>query len=263
MFGGIGIKRGTFVFLSLLFFTGAVLSLSKVGVYLYDSINSKKTYSQVKKIIIDADIITKNISVENQGNVIGNSEITSKELIDVFNELTLINTDYAGFIYIADTNIEYPIMQGEDNIFYLSHDIYKQKSAMGSIFMDYRNNADFSDGNTLIYGHNMRDQSMFNNLLKYKDDRFAANSEPIVIITKTERLKYSVFAAYQTDKDTDYMTVSFHDEQDFDFYINDIRSRTDINIDGDIAFGDRLLTLSTCVSANSNYRYVVHAVLRG
>ena len=92
---------------------------------------------------------------------------SSNNIID----LTHINEDYIGWIEIPNTNINYPVLQSEDNNYYLKRDIYKNYLASGSIFLDYRNN-DFSDENTVIYGHYMRNNTMFGQLKKFKEEKF-------------------------------------------------------------------------------------------
>ena len=89
-----------------------------------------------------------------------------------FDGLHQTNADVIGWIYIEDTNINYPIVQGTDNKYYVDHMVDGTKNGAGSIFMDYRNALDFSDPNTVIYGHNMKNKTMFAHITEYKDPEF-------------------------------------------------------------------------------------------
>lgn len=173
-------------------------------------------------------------------------------------ELQTINSDLIGWIRIADTRIDYPIVKGRDNIFYLSHGFNRRSSQAGAIFMDFRNIGDGNDANTIIYGHKMKDQSMFQTLLKFGDARFYANHRTIEIDTLYGRQLYRVFAAYTTNTDFYYIQTSF-DQASHATFMDDIRKRSEHAWDTDITFDDRILTLSTCSNDFRDARFVVHA----
>lgn len=255
--GEIVIKWSKYVILTLLFITGAIFSLTKIGIYTYDGIQSRKMYSEINNMVNSTRIITETFKSKSD-----NINTNADTLKIVYDEIIHINPCYAGYIYIANTSIQYPIVQGDDNIFYLTHDILGKTNTRGSIFMDYRNNSGFTDGNTVLYGHNMRDKSMFNQLLNYKDEQFLKNAGTIKILIESEMLEYDVFAAYKIEENEEYLTLNFQDEQDFNQYLDKIKSRTEIDTTYDINCDDRILTLSTCNDAGSSIRYVVHAVLR-
>ncbi|CEP94826.1 peptidase C60B [[Clostridium] sordellii] len=181
-----------------------------------------------------------------------------KEDINLYN----INSDYMGWINIENTPIDYPIVKGDNNEFYLTRDFNKQYLKTGSIFMDYRNEG-FKDKNIVIYGHNMKDKSMFGSLNKFKNLDYLSKNKYISITTKNdEKLMYEIFGLYVTSvDDTESISVNFNKEEDFNEYIEGIFNKSIYNSNIDIKSTDKMLTLSTCSYEFSNARLVIHAKL--
>ncbi|HAT4214915.1 TPA: class B sortase [Clostridium perfringens] len=181
-----------------------------------------------------------------------------KEKIDLYS----INSDYMGWINIKNTPIDYPIVKGNNNEFYLTRDFNKQYLATGSIFMDYRNEG-FQDKNTVIYGHHMRDNSMFGSLKKYKDLDYLRKNKYIYITTKDdERLIYEIFGVYVTSSDdTESITIKFNSEEEFSKYIEEIYKKSIYDLDIEVKSTDKILTLSTCSYEFKNARLIIHAKL--
>lgn len=176
-----------------------------------------------------------------------------------FAEIKKINPDVVAWINIKDTNIDYPILQGKDNDFYLKHNIYKEKSRAASIFMDYRNNPAFEDKNTILYGHNMKDGSMFRDLLYYEQPWFFKKHKIINIETEKGTLKYEVFSIYVTDVNFNYLITNFNNEKEYEDYLNIIKEKSKVKSDTTVTAKDKILTLSTCSYQFKNARTVVHA----
>ncbi|ELC8443189.1 class B sortase [Clostridium perfringens] len=181
-----------------------------------------------------------------------------KENIDLYS----INSDYIGWINIENTTIDYPIVKGDNNEFYLTRDFNKQYLKTGSIFMDYRNEG-FKDRNVVIYGHNMKDNSMFGSLDKFKDLDYLRKNKYISITTKDdEKFIYEIFGVYVTSADdTECISINFNKEEDFCKYIDRILNKSIYNLNVDIKSTDKILTLSTCSYEFSNARLVIHAKL--
>ncbi|MDM1009526.1 class B sortase [Clostridium perfringens] len=173
-----------------------------------------------------------------------------------------INSDYMGWINIENTPIDYPIMKSNDNEFYLTRDFNKQYLVSGSIFMDYRNKG-FQDKNVVIYGHHMKDTSMFGPLKKFKNPEYLKKNRYISITTKNnEKLIYEIFGVYITrSDDTECIIVNFNDEEDFNSYISNIFSKSIYDSHISVKNTDKLLTLSTCSYEFDNARLVIHAKL--
>ena len=182
-----------------------------------------------------------------------------------FKALTEKYPDAYAWIRIPGTNVDYPIVQREgDNSYYLSHTIDGRKRIEGAIFTEEYNNKDFEDPNTLIYGHNMKNGSMFRTLHRYKDRKFFEENPYIYIYQEGKVLKYRIFAAYTYDDRHIMMSFDFEDKNVFQIYLNSILTNKEISSNIDlmvpVTVEDKIITLSTCTS-NQNQRYLVQAVL--
>lgn len=183
-----------------------------------------------------------------------------------FTSLTKRNSDVYAWIKIPNTQIDYPILQSysEDDSFYLTHNIDKNYDINGSIYTEKQNSLDFSDPNTVIYGHNMLDGSMFQNLHLFRDKSFFDANKYIYIYTKNRILTYEIVAAYKSDNKHILNSYDFSDKQVFAEYIKSVKSPKSMEVntrERDITTSDKLITLSTCIGNESNYRYLVQGVL--
>ena len=120
-----------------------------------------------------------------------------------FVSLKEINEDVVGWLYLPDTVINYPVVQGEDNSYYLKHLVDGSYNANGSLFVDYHNKMDFSDDNTLIYGHHMDSGKMFATLVKYKNQEFYDAHPVAYFLTEEKDYKIEIFSGYVTTHDSD------------------------------------------------------------
>lgn len=182
-----------------------------------------------------------------------------------FDKLKKANPDIYAWISIPEVNVDYPILQSEtDNGFYLNHTINGQKSVYGSIYTENYNSKDFSDFNTLVYGHNMKNGTMFGSLKKYRDAQFFNENRYITVYLPGRILKYEIFAAYTWDNKHVLLTRNFESAANRKTYIEDIFAVRDMNsqISKDIAVteNDRIITLSTCMNDKSR-RFLVSGVL--
>lgn len=174
-----------------------------------------------------------------------------------FKSLLAINEDVVGWIYIADTQINYPIVQGDDNRHYVSTMVDGQDNAAGSIFMDYRNTPDFSDRHTVIYGHNMRNGSMFADILDYKDPEFFAEHSTGMIMTPTGNFQFEVIAGYVAHLSDASWQLEFVAEDDFENWLAETMEKSTIGGSGTVDADDRIITLSTCSYEFSDARFVL------
>ena len=169
--------------------------------------------------------------------------------------------DYRGWIKIDNTNINYPIVQGKDNSFYLDKDINKNYLSSGSIFMNYLNHG-FNDENTVLFGHHMRNKTMFAQLKKYKEKEFFYGNNDIVIEVENGKvLKYKVFSAYVTDSKDNYINTNFDDKDQYKEFLEDIKNKSQYKSDIDVNENDKIITLSTCSYEFNDARMVVHGKL--
>ena len=182
-----------------------------------------------------------------------------------FASLTAKYPDVYAWIRIPGTRVDYPIVQREgNNAYYLNHTVEGKKRSEGAIYTEDYNHKDFEDANTVIYGHNMKNGSMFKALHKYRDRKFMEEHSKILIYQEGRILTYKVFAAYIYDSRHLMMSFDFEDENVFRNYLNSILTKKDMrgNIDVTVSVtsADRIITLSTC-NNNDKQRYLVQAVL--
>lgn len=194
------------------------------------------------------------------------SEADPIEIPVDFASLQAQNPDVYAWITVPGTNIDYPILQSaSDNSYYLTHTIDGTESPEGSIFTENYNSKDFEDPNTVIYGHNMKNGSMFQNLHNYQDRDFFDNNRDVTIYTPDAIRHYKIFAAYLYDNRHILESFDFSDPWVYKQYLNQIFSIRDMNsfIDTDTEVGveDKIITLSTCYGTQHNVRYLVQAVL--
>lgn len=169
--------------------------------------------------------------------------------------------DYRGWIKVDNTNIDYPIVQGKDNSFYLDKDINKNYVSSGSIFMNYLNNG-FNDENTILFGHHMRNKTMFAQLEKYKEKEFFQNDNDIKIEVENDKvLTYKVFSVYVTDANDNYIKTNFDNKSEYKEFLDKIKNKSIYKSDINVDENDKIITLSTCSYKFNDARMVVHGKL--
>lgn len=202
----------------------------------------------------------KDIMSEIKENVVINNEMDSnnEEYKIDFAKLKQKNSDAIAWIKVNGTDIDFPVVKGTDNSYYLTHNFDKEKNKAGWIFADYRNKFDGTDKNIIIYGHNMKNGSMFASLKDVIKEEWYnnENNKYIALITENENCKYQVFSVYQTETEEYYLQTNISNFKEFVEKIKG-RSKKDFNVD--IKETDSILTLSTCAD-NTKYRVVLHAV---
>ncbi len=172
------------------------------------------------------------------------------------------NKDIVGWVRIEGTPIDYPVVQGEDNAFYLKHDAEGGKNKAGSIFMDYRNDAGGDNRNTIVYGHYMKDGTMFGKLQNYESWWTFDRLKTIDFELLTGDEEWVVFSAYVADPSFDYIRTEFDSDEQFQSFLDDIQRRSLHPSTVKPTADDKILTLSTCSYDYDNARFVIHAVRR-
>lgn len=176
------------------------------------------------------------------------------------------NPEVYAWITIPGTAVDYPILQsGTDNSYYLTHTIDRTGSPEGAIFTEDYNSRDFEDPNTVIYGHDMKNGSMFENLLNYQDRSFFDANREVVIYTPDAIRRYEIFASYVYDDRHLMQSFDFNDREVFARYLDSILSIRDMNscidIEAEVGADDKIITLSTCYGLQDDARYLVQAKL--
>lgn len=198
------------------------------------------------------------------GDVKPSSEIDKIPQID-FSKLKEVNNAIVGWIIIDGTQVNYPIVKGKDNSYYLNHSYYKSYNSYGSIFMDYRSNENFSDLNTFIYGHYTSNGSMFGELKKYMEESFYKEHPFFYILTPNGNYKVDVISAYTDDALSSSYNAKFNDLNDYQRYIEKIRLKSRYSTDISVNYIlDRTITLYSCSheSGSKTERYFIHGIMR-
>lgn len=177
-----------------------------------------------------------------------------------FASLQAINSDIIAWVIVDGTDIDYAVLYDEDE-FYLTHDYYGNYLFSGCIFIQHYNSDDFSDFNTVMYGHNMGDGTMFAQLHRFERESFFNEHDTIIVYTPTHRLTYRIFAAYKTDSDHQ-LSFDYSTEELRQAYIDRIftHSYSNFDLDAPVSESSCILTLSTCIG-DANYRYLVQGVM--
>ncbi len=194
---------------------------------------------------------------------ISKEEILSKYTFsNSFKALKKINKETKAYLTVKNTEISYPVVQHSDNNYYLKYDFYKKRTSMGWVYFDYRNNTDDFDDNNIIYGHSMKNGTMFGTLKKVLNTTWRKNSDNMIITLDKENksYKFKIFSAYKVDYTTDYLRINFNSTLEKEEFIKLIRGRSSFKSNDVVTSEDKILTLSTCAGGN-NRRLVVHAVL--
>lgn len=180
---------------------------------------------------------------------------------DRFKPLLNKNADTVGWLTIAGTSIDYPVVQADDNAYYLGKDYERRDNVTGSIFMDYRNDVGQREKHWIIYGHYMKDEIMFKGLLKYRDEAYYREHPMITFDTLYGNQRWQVFSAYDTSADEDYIRTVFASDDQFGAFAAGLKANSAYDTGVGVGAGDRVLTLSTCSRTEEGGRFTVHAKL--
>lgn len=175
------------------------------------------------------------------------------------------NPKIIGWILIPDTDISYPIVQGEDNDYYLTHTFENKENYAGAIFLDAYAQKNFKDKNTIIYGHNVKHGTMFADLEKFKEASFYKKHPYVYVFTPKQNYRAEVFSFYTTEADSASYRLQYGDEEDYLSYLNMIYQLSESKRKMNLEAKDHIVTLSTCSYERngqpSNLRYLLHAKL--
>ena len=240
---------------------GLGLACGAIGIYKY--IEEKNAGKEYKKL--QQEVVREEPKPVEEPEPEPEPESTVEIPID-FAALQQQNPDVYAWIQVPGTEVDYPILQSSnDNTYYLNHTIDGEEKKEGAIFTENYNTKTFEDPNTVIYGHDMKNGSMFQSIHKYMDRSFFDNNRDIVIYMPDQILHYKIFAAYLTDNRHLLMNYNFWSKDEYQQYLSSIFSMRDMNafIDTstEVTTEDKIITLSTCYAGISTQRYLVQAVL--
>lgn len=225
-----------------------IYSLISIIIWQRDNSNTKKIMSS----IYDSMDFTNTIQITDENGA-------TADVVD-FSKIKKKNSSTVAWVKVNGTDIDYPVVQHKDNDYYLTHSFDKSKNSAGWIFLDYENSKKFDDRNTVIYGHNRRDGSMFStlqNILK-KDWYSNENNQTITLYTPEKTIHYQVFSVYKIKSETYYTKNDFKDDAEYEKFLKKITDRSVHDFKTEVTRDDDILTLSTCGN-NKIYRVVLHA----
>lgn len=177
-----------------------------------------------------------------------------------FDALKVINEDVVGWIFIPDTRVNYPILQGDDNDQYLYHLLTGEYNSSGSIFLDANVSEDFSGQNSIIYGHNMKNKSMFADIVEYKKQDFFDTHPTAMLMTPEKNYFVHLFSGYVTDSWGDAWIKTFTDEE-LDSWLTNTKEKSRFTSSVMPTVQDKILTFSTCTYDTHDARFVLHGIL--
>ncbi len=236
-----------------------IVCLSIIGYKYYNYNKDDKLNSEIQDlqpVINEASDSENNFSGENDGqdqSKEGNYVNSANE-----EELKSINSDYKMWIQIENTNINYPVVQGSDNDYYLKHNFRKESNISGTVFVESANDID-NDKNIILYGHNMRNGTMFNNITNYKEESFFNEDNKINIIMNNTLYEYEVFSVYVKNVSEVNLAIGFANEDEFINYAYNQAEESLYKKDVDFSAEDNLITLVTCSYEFTDARTIVVA----
>lgn len=262
------LKLRKWVYVVILFFFLGVMIYSAFNVILW--YNDSKTNEKLSEVIIKSTEIKEQKDNENT-TIIENSNINDNDyfnyikmpLIEVdFSDLKKKNSDTIAWIQVMGTNINYPVVQSSNNETYLTKAFDGSENEARWVFMDYRNNVDDFDTNTIIYAHSRVNGTMFGSLKNILTSNWYTNKDNYIIKLSTEKENtlWQVFSVYTILKESYYITTDFENIYDYEKFLTTIKSRSEADFNAEVVKSDKVLTLSTCKDNYGN-RIVMHARL--
>lgn len=244
------------------------LVLGCCGGYIFWYLHSEKENGAIYDQLKEEAAVTPEAEKDSlQASVTSVPQEIQEEIPIDFDALKAVNPDIYAWIRIEGTNIDYPVVQStEDDAYYLNHTIEGNAGYPGSIYSEMWNSQDFSDFNTVLYGHNMKDGSMFQNLHNYEDILYMEEHAEVSVYTPEHVYRYEIFAAVNYSDVHLANAFDYATAQGRQAFLDSVRSarsmsdivRTDVPVNAD----DKILTLSTCIGSQPDRRLLVEAVLK-
>lgn len=257
--------------------------------YLNDSTKSKRQAEEIKKdyILVTGESIAPDGNEEpgNSLTIVDREPVVNRKVtidgkeypdftgldvprrtIDFKAIQTDINKDIYAWVYVPGTKVDYPVLQNDkDDDYYLTHDSYGDQASCGSVYTEKYNSKDFNDNHNVLYGHNMKSGSMFRTLRNYDDKDFLYENKYIYIYTPEDTRVYEIFAAYSYTDEHLLETFNTENRIGFQQYLDKVWNLGDgcghFDRQMTVNSGDKIITLSTCITGRDNNRYLVQGKL--
>ena len=247
-----------------IFFIVFTISTYKVVKYYFDS---RKMDITIKEVMEFTTIVENPSDEAEEINPPEDKNSLYYEFINMpfasvdFTNLIQKNNETVAWLIVNNTNINYPVVQTDNNSYYLNHSFDKTYNGGGWLFMDYRNNSTNFDTNTIIYGHSLLSKTMFGTLLNARYEWWYSNKDNqlIKLSTPTENTLWQIFSIYKIAPENYYINNSFGTETEIQSFFDKLLDRSMYNFNVELVPSDKILTLSTCNTSNGDERLVVHA----
>ncbi|SFL44095.1 sortase B [Paenibacillus sp. 1_12] len=250
----------TLTVLSLIVFVICLIALGRIFIGYWEQ---EKLASQARQLYYQQSAVN-HAALEDDRIEAAVNEVSAPGIRTAFQGLLAINSDIVGWLNIAGTTIDDPIVQAQDNDYYLSRNFKKEDSRAGSIFMDFRNTAEMPNMNTILYGHRMKNGSMFGALKAYGDRDFFNNHRTFRYDTLYKSYDIEIFSFYYTTTDFNYIETAFSGDTDYLSFLHNVQNKSMFKTDIVLNEREPILTLSTCDYTLDPVegRLVIHGILR-
>ena len=235
-----------------------IILMIAAGVFLYAAYNLWGIYSEYNKGVSEYESLQELVIMESMPDVPEEDDVFKVD----FDKLKEINPEVVGWIRFEEpSEINYPIVEGIDNDKYLHTTFEGNRNSAGTLFIDMTNSSDFSDKNTFIYGHNMKNGSMFGSLKKYKDYDFY-KEHPCFYIYTPDGMEstYQIFASAIVKDLSDSYVKQYADNAEFEQYLSYVRGLSRYATDVEVSADSEIVSLSTCTNVSDDERLLIHAV---
>lgn len=239
----------------------AIVLIAALAIFCYAAFNLYSIYSGYKAGTDEYDKLKEYVTVPKESVTASGVDLSESGEVD-FAALSAVNADVVAWIrFPAFPTIDYPIVHTTDNTTYLNTTFERNTNSAGTLFTDMYNKSDFSDPNVIVYGHALKNGSMFGSLKKFRDQEFYAENPYFYIYTPDGGIyKYQICAVYETEDTSDTYTIDFSTAEDYLNYLNMITEKAYYGTGAALTQTSRLVTLSTCTNATATGRLVVQGV---
>lgn len=240
----------------IIIFASILLVIALACIFLLGPINDALYANRIQEL--------KNTISSESASPTAEAKLKPLVIQEKFKELYKKNKDFVGWITVDGTDVDYPVMQADDNEYYMQRNFDKEYFGAGSIFLDYRCDITnmFKSAHQIIYGHNMNNGSMFQTLTRYEDEQFFKDNRYIILNTIYGDYQFEIFSVHESPVSYYYINTDFNSSEEWLGFIEELQSKSMFETDIELTKDDVVLTLSTCTNRHdSNYRFVVHARL--
>ena len=237
----------------IFFSTRWYVQKQKINYLTTDILEATKILEKEKKEVINTDKF-----VETNEDKYANVSFLSVD----FSDLLKKNSDTVAWLKVNNTNVNYSVVQSDDNEYYLKHDFNKNSNFGGWIYGDFRDDFEYFGNNTIIYGHNLINKTMFGSLTSCQKESWYSDEDNLYIklSTPTSNTVWKIFSIYQIKPEVYYLKTFFDSNEQHQEFIDTLVSRSINNFNEEVTINDKILTLSTC-SDDGTKRAVIHAKL--